>query len=136
MPVTELSKKNKYYIPQERQLELTHFCRQYYIWKLKYKEIEELHARPLDIYLSNFPYRSVEELQEKKDTYYKRFNLIDTALKKTSDRPEIQEMILGGITTGKSYDFMSDFETMPVSRNEYYNLYHKFFWILDKIRDD
>lgn len=42
---SELSQKNKYYIPKFRYLELKNFCMQYKDWKLALLEIAELKAR-------------------------------------------------------------------------------------------
>lgn len=42
---SELSPKNKYYIPKFRYLELKNFCMQYKDWKLALLEIAELKVR-------------------------------------------------------------------------------------------
>ena len=50
----------------------------------------------------------------------------------TTIRPEY---ILKGVTEGWSYDILKARSNIPCCKDVYYNLYRRFFWLLNKARD-
>ena len=131
----ELSHKNPYWIEKHRRYELIHFCLQYPIWKKAYHSIDGL--------MKNERYLKVEKEKghsdptarcvEAKEYYRKRMDIIEDAAKETDS--DLWSYILRGVTENLSYDKMAASEVLPCSRDRYYELYRKFFWILNKIRE-
>ena len=64
--------------------------------------------------------------------YRNNIELIENAASMTDDA--VGPYILTGVTGGLSYEVMSAKITMPCSKDTYYELYRKFFWILDGLR--
>lgn len=48
--------------------------------------------------------------------------------------PELAEYLLKGITEGWSYDILKARLNIPCCKDIYYDLYRRFFWLLDKER--
>ena len=105
----ELSKKSTYWIEKHRYYELKHFCLQYDIWKEKLKEAEA----------------DVE--------YYKnRLAMVDNAAYQTDE--VLGQYVLKAVTEEISYDCLNAKYRIPCCKDVYYDLYRKFFWILDDLR--
>lgn len=133
----ELSKKNKYWIERHRYYELKHFCMQYPIWKKM---------------LTRFIMESVIKSPKNQDIRVQKGDVADptanTAITRQyySDRIVMLEQVaketdavlgkyvLKGITEGISYDILKVREDIPCCKEVYYDLYRKFFWLLDKER--
>ena len=49
--------------------------------------------------------------------------------------PELSKVFLGAVIGGTSYDSLVWPKSPLCSREEWYNMYHKFFYLLDKRRD-
>lgn len=130
---TELSKDNKYYIPKHRRLELKHFVQQYPDWVKALREIDGLAKQSI----GNFRYSTeridpTSKAAELREYYNDRIKLI-TDIANETDRT-IGIYILQAIINGKSYEQMNATSRLPVCRDVYYELYHKFFFLLDKAR--
>lgn len=132
----EISKKNKYWINRHRFYELKHFCRQYPYWKHQYSSIDGLS-------------RSVPRLEGFAETgghadptmrcmiarehYLQCMKTVEqTALLADA---ELGEYLLEGVTRGYSYDILKARLNIPCSKETYYSLYRKFFWLLDDARE-
>lgn len=130
----EISKKNPYYIPGNRYHELKYFCLQYPVWKKAYESLTSLSARPYDLErirksgISN----PTANCAESKAYFSERMKMVWDAAQETDK--VIGQYILRGVTKGLSYDSINADTRIPCSRAEYYQLYRKFFWILDKKR--
>lgn len=48
---------------------------------------------------------------------------------------ELSNYILKGVTEGWSYDILKARSNIPCCKDVYYNLYRRFFWLLNKARD-
>lgn len=48
---------------------------------------------------------------------------------------ELSSYILKGVTEGWSYDILKARLNIPCCKDVYYNLYRRFFWLLNKARD-
>lgn len=131
---TELSKSNRYYISKERRLELEHFCRQYKEWK---KELG-------DIGINGYCIR--ERVQGGKvrgsqveDMAIKR-NSLESKIKMVEDCAEAADTILApyilkSVTENRSYTNMLQVYNIPAGKDMFYDRLHKFYWLLDRVRD-
>lgn len=132
----ELSQKNPYWIERHRYYELKHFCLQYPIWKRAYSSLDGLAKRPAD--LSEFTkQRSLGDptakCAEARLFYENRIQIVERAATQTDG--SLSEYILKAVTNGWSYDILKARLNIPCSKDVYYNLYRRFFWILNKERE-
>ena len=132
----ELSEKNLYWIERHRYYELKHFCLQYPIWKKAYAALDGLSRRPSDLEvfskkgeISDPTVRCVEA----RSYYIERMKTVEQAAIATD--AELSNYILKGVTEGWSYDILKARLNIPCCKDIYYNLYRRFFWLLNKARD-
>lgn len=131
----ELSKKNKYWIERHRYYELKHFCLQYPIWKKTYLTLDSLSKRPDDfvLYSNNGAHGDPTARCAKARLFYSdRMDMIENAAKKTDE--SLSCFILKAVTEGLSYDYLRLNLGIPCCKDVYYDLYRRFFWLLNKIR--
>lgn len=128
----EVSKKKKYWIPKHRYYELKHFVMQYSDWLNFFAQLNYYGEHPTDCdYVSNeWPSNPTEQIALLKEKFAHNIRIVDCAMKET--HPEFGDIIVENIHDGNSYETSRHF--IPISRNEYYDLYRKFFWLLDKSR--
>ncbi len=130
----ELSLSNKYWIERHRYYELKHFCLQYPIWKKVLASLDGLQSIELGREVGNsqnIP-KPVEQCVEKRLYYTDRIELVEAVAKQAS--PDLWRYILKGVTTGISYDCFKARLEIPCCKDIYYDLYRRFFWLLDKAR--
>ena len=116
----ELSEKNPYWIERHRYYELKHFCLQYPIWKKAYAALDGL-SDP------------TARCAEARSHYLERMKTVEQAAIATD--AELSTYILKGVTEGWSYDILKARLNIPCCKDVYYNLYRRFFWLLNKARD-
>jgi len=133
---SKLSKKNKYYIPEHRFLELKHFCLQYKNWQ---DALKSMSTMPYSMTYDRMRLSKTNDIFDPtmrnvliREFYRKRINLVETAAN-LSD-PLLSLWIIKGVTEGRSYDNLSMMYTIPCDRNTYYDRYRKFFYILDNLQ--
>lgn len=137
---TELSKKNKYHIPKERYLELRHFVNQYDSWNEEivsidiYQHSDTARERVNESRDSSF----LEDIVLKRILLVDRIRIVDQAFKMSlfGEKPVndvFRFVFKRAVITGSPYDKTS--LSNHISRTRYYELYRKFFYELDKIRD-
>ena len=132
----ELSEKNEYYVEKHRYYELKHFCLQYPIWKKAYVALDGYYSRSLDIIkssMSNQVSDPVSKCVEARLFYRERMNIVEEVAKETSE--DLYGYILKGVTEGVSYNYLKARLEIPCCRDVYYNLYRRFFWLLNKARN-
>lgn len=126
---SELSAKNKYWIPKFRYLELKNFCLQYPDWKLALKEISLLQSHP-----AVTPSSNVSDPTNKMALYRLRYEeniqLIESVAEQSD--PDLAKWIIKGVTESLSYDYLKYQLEIPAGRDMYYDRYRRFFWILDQ----
>lgn len=128
-----ISQKNLWWIPKHRYYELKHFCMQYPDWRKERSALRDLAPvsnpeLPAD---GGFG-RPVENLVERMTYFNDRIVMVEEAAKLTDDC--IGEFILKAVISGKSYDAMYALRPIPCCRDIYYELYRKFFYILNRLR--
>lgn len=128
---TEISVKNKYWIPKHRYLELKNFCLQYPDWKLALNSISFLKANFEISPSGNFSDPTME-IVCKRDHYQQNINLIENTAKEADYA--LYQWLIKGITGPHGYDYLKYQLNIPASRDMYYDRYRKFFFILDKKR--
>jgi hypothetical protein len=131
----ELSEKNKYWLDKHRYYELKHFCLQYPTWKKLYLSQDSLAKQSHD--LAAVPSGRIgdptADCVESKLLYSERLNLIEQAAIETDK--ELSSYILEAVTKGLSYTCLRTKLGIPCCRDIYYELYRRFFWLLNKTRN-
>lgn len=129
----EVSKKREYWIPKHRYYELKHFVMQYPDWEQYLKDTNSLvkvtppDSDKVDTGSISDP---VLEAVIKRDQYATYMNMVGRVAQKT--HPVFGTNIVHNIINDMAYKDTTNGVLM--SRNEYYNLYRRFFWLLDQER--
>ena len=135
----ELSDKNQWWISKHRYYELKHFCLQYPTWTKTLSEFEQncitagltrehINAGRYSDKVANMAI-SLSPLQDKTE-------MVNKAAYEACGHQFWYQILIEAVTENVSYDVLeARIQIMPVSRNEWYVLYRKFFWCLDKLRD-
>ena len=135
----ELSRKTNWWIPKHRYYELKHFCFQYPDWIARLDELDGLPS------FSPGCRERVDEgkignptatFAEARVWLSNRIQMVRKAAYEACNHQFWYPFLVDAVTTGASYDILEAQKgIMPVSRNEWYDVYRKFFWCLDKIRE-
>lgn len=131
----KVSEKNKYWIDKHRHYELKHFCLQYPTWKKEYIETNGYGLRSSTfevIYASSPPSDPTATMAIKRAFYLERMRMIERAARDTDE--VLGDYILKGVTEGLSYSYLRDILHIPCGKDTYYNLYRRFFWLLNNLR--
>ena len=130
----ELSKDNPYYISKHRYYELKHLCLQYPEWKREYNRLEAM-----GITGSRYDWPSINDVSDptaklaiRKTFYSDMMDLVDGCLDLTDS--DLAGYLRMAVTRGLSYEKLQSRLYVPCGRTEFYRLYRKFFYILDKER--
>lgn len=137
----ELAKDNKYFIPRHRYYELKHFCMQYPGWKKLHNELASNAYHSTYVIKAkktlHIPSHSEEQFVEKcailQASLFNRINMVETAAKRADE--SLAPYILEGATLGISYDIIKLRMNIPCCKKVYYEVYRRFFAILDSMRD-
>jgi len=129
----KISKKNKYYLPEHRFLELKHFCLQYPEWKARYLEFDSMvRYGGGEIRSSDVP-DPVAYAAEKREKYLKLMELVEqTAIAADAD---LYQYIINAVAYGISFVTLQTKYEIPCGKDLFYDRYRKFFWLLDKVRE-
>jgi hypothetical protein len=131
----EVSKSNPYWIERHRYYELKHFCMQYPFWKYLHDSLASKISTPSlnkpigeATTLSDPVTFSLDELSRLSD----KIKMLERIAKETD--PVLGKFVLRGVTEGISYDILRMKTCVPCCKDVYYDLYRRFFWLLDKER--
>ena len=132
---SELSEKNKYYIGKYRYYELKYYCLQYPEWKKAYDSIDAVINSTSLIKPRKEKDNSslVEKCAIAKVHYEEKMKIIEQTAIEADE--ELYSYILKGVTEGLSFDVMNALQTIPCSRDTYYDRYRRFFFLLSKFKD-
>lgn len=131
----ELSERNKYWIEKHRYYELKHFCLQYPLWRKARAALDSLSKRPnnsVAISKTNKVSSPVEKCVEARLFYTDRMELLENVASETDEVMAVY--ILKAVTEGISYDHLKVRMNVPCCKDTYYELYRRFFWLLNKAR--
>ena len=129
-----ISEKNKYWIERHRYYELNHFCMQYVTWKKLYASIDTPSGQVVNYIVSktNTTGNPTEKCAIARAYLKERIELLEKVAKDTDDI--LYDYILIAVTQGYTYNYLKTAMNIPCGRQKYYELYRKFFWLLDKER--
>lgn len=130
----ELSEKNQYYLDRHRYYELKHFCLQYPLWKKKLSVLDGYKDRSVPIKTPGdiLPHSKTEDDALLRIFYSERMDLVEKAAKETDDI--LGKYVFIGATLEMPYDTIRLKYNIPCSKDVYYKMYRRFFWILSKLR--
>ena len=131
----ELSEKNPYWIEKHRYYELKHFCLQYPIWKKIYRSLDGLSGHSTDfttMVVNSKLGDPTAKIGMAKVYYSDRMKMLEQTATRTDETLGIY--ILNGVTEGWSYDILKARLGIPCCKDTYYELYRRFFWLLNKER--
>lgn len=130
----EVSKRNKYWIEKHRHYELKHFCLQYPIWKSANSALEGLSKNQINLanVINNDISNPTERCVEARLFYSERIDMIEKTAKDTD--LSLSSYILIAVTEGRSFEYLSTKLDIPCCRDTYYELYRRFFWLLNYTR--
>lgn len=125
----EVSKRNQYYIPRHRYYELKHFCLQYPDFKRIYNNIcDDIPGGIVKVKTDDVVSKDDRKMAVRQ-RYLDQMLLIEECSQLTD--PVLGAYILKGITQGLSYTYLRMHDDIPCGKDMYYDLYRKFFYILD-----
>ena len=129
----ELSKRSKYWIPRHRYYELKHFVMQYPEWDLAVATTDSMvrACQNREGKITNIS-DPVGKAVEKRIIYNYNMNLCKQVADKTD--PVLGREILAAIILEEGYERVKARHNIPCCKDVWYNLYHKFFWLLDAAR--
>ena len=134
---SEISERSEWWIPRQRYYELKHFCMQYPDWKIQLKAIDgyqhQADFTDMPKTVENDIFDPVARTAQQRERLLRRIDMVESAAREAG--ADLSGYILKGITEGIAYSILCTKLTIPCNRNEYYDCYRKFFWILDKLRD-
>ena len=129
-----LSHKNKYWISKHRYYELKHFCLQYNEWKRLYLSLGDgLRGANYSEGKSYSPGDPVGHLAVLKASYAHRCAMIEESAMAAD--AELASYIFKAVTQNRSYTYLSGVDNIPCGRDMFYDRYHKFFWLLSRVRE-
>lgn len=131
--------RSEWYLNKHRYYELKHFCLQYPDWKKLISKFEDdciTAGITADVINSGRCSSKVANLASSLAPLNEKMEMVRTAAYEACNHQFWYDILLEAVTTNQSYeDLEAQICMMPVSRDEWHNLYKKFFWCLDKIRD-
>lgn len=128
----ELSERNKYWIEKHRYYELKRFCLQYPMWKKALSYILAIHSRSINLPAQKSQTSLTEQHAIERLYFTNRIEMVEKAAAATDK--DLGSYILQAVTEGCSYDVLKLRYDIPCCKDSYYELYRRFFWLLDKER--
>lgn len=127
----QLSKKNQYHLPKHRYYELVHFCLQYPDFVKEYNEMNLEIRSPKNSRVGNSQkqFKPTEEIATKRAILKENIELIEESAKEAGR--DLYRYLLLGVTKGYAYPYLSTKLDMPCCRASYYEMYRKFFYVLN-----
>ena len=142
---TRLSKKNPYWIPTERRLELVHFCRQYPEWRDESREICSVHGYRWSVRVAQAKADPTADMAVRLEELERKMKLVeDAAMNAVALYTANNELINGEAiilrtslihhVTNSGYSYATIGVDSMISEYAYRKIYQSFFWILSAIR--
>ena len=132
----ELSRRNRYWIDKNRYYELKYFCLQYPMWKRAWLDLDALKTSSCGLVrTSDGMLRDPVALcASERELYSSRMHLVERAAMDSD--PYLSSYIVKAVTEGYSYAYLESTLEIPCSRDTYYDRYRKFFWLLDRYKNE
>ena len=130
----ELSKKNPYYISKYRYYELKYKCLQFNEWK------EELNSFDLFGRSSGYIRERVDssDISDRTKEFAIRRFVLEANVRMVLEalealRDDLRPVIFDAVTKGMGWSVLQARYSLTCTRDEYYNEYHRFFYILSNL---
>lgn len=132
---TKISKRNKWWIPEKRYLELYWFCQQYEDWIreraiLLSKGVQTKSYREDTVQETNYKESKVEEAAIRLAELNRRIKIVENTAREAD--PGLFKYILLGVTSKKGFTYMETVLDIPCCKVTYYDRYRRFYYLLDK----
>ncbi len=115
---------------------MKYFCLQYPTWKDAYNSLSSLSKRPSDLELFTKSPSNKSPTEKCAEAKMKYKNLMSKIEQSTVDTDkELHSYILIAVTEGLSFEMLKLKHDIPCGRRKYYELYRRFFYILNKKRE-
>ena len=129
-----LSTKNPYYLTKHRFYEVYHYAMQYQEWKDEYRTTEQtMRGIAYDgvKVKSSGSGDALERVAIRLTELSEKIEMLEAVAKETDK--DLSEYILRGVTDEQvTYNYLSTVLHIPCSRNTYYSLRRKFYWLLSE----
>lgn len=129
-----LSTKNPYYLTKHRFYEVYHYAMQYQEWKDEYRTAEQtMRGIAYDgvKVKSSGSGDALERVAIRLTELSEKIEMLEAVAKETDK--DLSEYILRGATDEQvTYNYLSMVLHIPCSRNTYYSLRRKFYWLLSE----
>lgn len=129
-----LSTKNPYYLTKHRFYEVYHYAMQYQEWKDEYRTAEQtMRGIAYDgvKVKSSGSGDALERVAIRLTELSEKIEMLEAVARETDK--DLSEYILRGATDEQvTYNYLSMVLHIPCSRNTYYSLRRKFYWLLSK----
>lgn len=142
---TSLSEKSAYFIPKERYLELKHFCLQYPAWIRQKNKLNQISVESINYNIEGKPISgrysmsSTEKIALELSSLDEKIQLIEGAAKLVCVDILNPSIFVKAITNDYSYEYVILHWDCPelvyITKRDWYQMYHHFFWILSKSRN-
>ena len=133
----EITEKSPWWISRQRYYELKHFCLQYPEWKEQLRYLDGIQNQAAYTHIPKTVTNQVSDPVAKaavlRSGLTRKIGIVEEAARQAG--ADLSGYILESITKGLSYSVLLARKRIPCNKNEYYDIYRKFFWILDKLRD-
>lgn len=126
----KISKKNKWWISENRHRELMYFCLQYKEWRAVVSSVSAggasvIERKPDGGDIS----RSVENEAIRRERYCQKMQMVEQACAYAD--PELAKYLFKAVTEGYKYEYMRGILDIPCGRRQFYEKLRKLFWVLD-----
>lgn len=131
----EISTNNRYWVEKHRYYELKHFCFQYPEWKKRYRAIDGLGARACygsELVTGGTMADPTSTYAEARLYYRERMELVEAVAREAAG--DLASYLLRGVTEQITFEKLNARERIPCSRDAWYAMYRRFFWLLDRAR--
>lgn len=129
-----LSTKNPYYLTKHRFYEVYHYAMQYQEWKDEYRTTEQtMRGIAYDgvKVQSSGSGDALERVAIRLAELSEKIEMLEAVARETDK--DLSEYILRGVTDEQvTYNYLSMVLHIPCSRNTYYSLRRKFYWLLSE----
>lgn len=129
----EISKKNPYWIPKHRYLELKNWCMQYHEWEEEYNSCVYLTSKNPRGEKSSNVSDPTSKMAVRMAELKKKMDLVNWICEEVA--PNYTITLLVALVNNFSYDDVVMYNPALPSRSEWYKTRRKFFYILSQKRD-
>lgn len=129
----ELSKKNPYWIPKERYLELLHFSKSYRSLCEQLYDIFGVNSETIvDASIQSNCLADPTSGAALRARYLEdKIDAIELACNRCGDG--LWYYMISNVTDGISYDKLNAYGRVPCGRRQFYEARRRYFWLLDQI---